>query len=108
MVLASVYFHALPEEDDYEVHDERAYSGGCDGCVPAYIVRRADYDALRAENAELKRDAERYRWLRDCHGHDGQKNLTICEVSKWSLEPWSGDDPDRAIDKALAKHRGDK
>ena len=67
----------------------------------------ADYDALRAENAELKRDAERYRWLRDCHGHDGQKNLTICEVFKWSLEPWSGDDPDRAIDKALAKHRGE-
>ena len=72
-----------------------------------YADLEHDVLRLRAENAELKRDAERYRWLRDCHGNDGQKNLTICEVFKWSLEPWSGDDPDRAIDAAIAKHRGE-
>lgn len=43
-VLARVYFHDLPDENDYEVHDEKHMSGDCDGCIPAYIVSRANFD----------------------------------------------------------------
>lgn len=52
---------------------------------------------LRAELAECKQDAERYRWLRDkCR--DG--SLTIARADDWSLHPWSGDDIDKEIDAA--------
>lgn len=45
-VLAECFFHDLPEEDDWEVHDPRHMSdGGCDECVPAVIVSRAEWQA---------------------------------------------------------------
>jgi hypothetical protein len=57
------------------------------GCTPC----------LRAELAEWRKDAERYRWLRDkCR--DG--SLTIARADDWSLHPWSGDDIDKEIDAA--------
>lgn len=55
--------------------------------------------ALLAERAELKRDAERYRWLRDRIENKG--DMVIAKVSEWSIESWSGDDPDAAIDAAM-------
>lgn len=54
------------------------------------------------EGAEAK-DAARYAWLRSqCQFHGG---LTIARSSVWSLEAWSGDDPDAAIDAAMAKEQ---
>jgi hypothetical protein len=54
--------------------------------------------ALLAHVRELERDADRYRWLRDeCQKPGG---LTIAKVGAFALEPWSSDDPDRAIDAA--------
>lgn len=74
-----------------------------------------DYElsALRAELTEARRqlaaqpavpeavakDAARYRWLRDQHKR--HLGLTICKVNMFDLEPWSGDDPDTAIDTAI-------
>ena len=48
----------------------------------------------------LRKDAERYRWLRgQCEKLLG--GLTICEVGLFELKPWSGVDPDRNIDAAM-------
>ena len=55
--------------------------------------------ALLAERAELKRDAGRYRWLRDRIENKG--DMVIAKCSEWSIESWSGDDPDAAIDAAM-------
>lgn len=48
-ILAKVYFHDIPEENDYDVHDEKHMSGDCDGCVPAYIVTRSSFDTLKED-----------------------------------------------------------
>jgi hypothetical protein len=56
---------------------------------------------LRAELEAARKDAERYRYLRgQCKRRGG---LTICKVGEWDLQPWCGDDPDRAIDEQLAE-----
>jgi hypothetical protein len=74
--------------------------GGLDyGDFLGYCDEAADeIECLRAELAEARRDAERYRWLREQCGPDG--NLTIAEAGGWSLRPWGGDDPDAAVDAA--------
>ena len=55
-------------------------------------------------DADLVRDAERYRWLRDkCQRHGG--GLTIAKTTEWDLSPWSGDDPDREIDAAIEREK---
>ena len=56
----------------------------------------AQIDALRAENAELKRDAERYRFARALENDCWMLN---------TLQRVSGAELDSAIDAALAKHR---
>ena len=63
------------------------------------LVSPATILALLAERAELLRDAERYRWLRDRIENKG--DMVIAKVSEWSIESWSGDDPDAAIDDAM-------
>jgi hypothetical protein len=63
-------------------------------------VMLAELRTLRAENAALAKDAGRYRWLRDkCERYDG--GLVVAKVTEYSIESWSGDDPDRAIDTAM-------
>jgi len=57
------------------------------GCTPC----------LRAELAECKRDAERYRWLREKIEND---DFLIARASEWCLTSWCGDDPDIYIDAA--------
>ena len=53
-------------------------------------------EALQSQDRE---DAERYRWLREqCQKPVG--GLTIATAGTWELGPWSGDDPDEAIDRA--------
>jgi hypothetical protein len=65
-------------------------------------VLRAERDQLKAENEALRKDAERYRWLRgECERHDSM--ITIAEVSGFGLVGWSGDDPDNQIDAAMSK-----
>lgn len=67
------------------------------GSGKPYCDCGAEVSALRAELAEWRKDAERYRWLRDkCR--DG--SLTIARADDWSLHPWSGDDIDKEIDAA--------
>ena len=68
--IARGFFHALPEEDDYEFHDEKYSAGTCEDCVPAVIVPAdalsavtAERDKLRAEVEVLRKDAERYSLL---------------------------------------------
>ena len=53
--------------------------------------------STRAELEAVRVDAERYRWLRD---KVQNQDLVIAKVGSWSLESWSGDDPDAAIDAA--------
>ena len=48
----------------------------------------------------LAKDAGRYRWLRDRIEYKG--DMVIAKCSEWSIESWSGDDPDTAIDTAMA------
>ena len=57
-ILAKVFFHDIPEENDYDVHDEKYITGDCDGCVPAYIVTRSCLDMLIKDKARLD-------WLAD-------------------------------------------
>ena len=59
----------------------------------------AEISRLRAENAELANDAVRYRWLRERIENKG--DMVIAKCSEWSIESWSGDDPDATIDAAM-------
>lgn len=52
----------------------------------------------------LRKDAERYRWLREQH-EKPVGWLTICEAGTWDLKPWSGDDPDTTIDAAMEEQK---
>lgn len=60
-------------------------------------------EEMREERDALAKDAQRYRWLRDQCQSSG--SLTIAKTGGWDLEPWSGDDPDAAIDAAIAKEK---
>lgn len=81
------------------------FSFDCDGtpCYYKSTVERLVKEAeLRGANS-YKKDAERYRLLRDFDG--AQTELAIC---KWSEHGWSGEwviehDPDSEIDDVLAK-----
>ncbi len=59
-------------------------------------------DALRTENEALRRDAERYRWLRNDVIQDGEINEEIhvaVESPSWpNCWALTGDDLDQAID----------
>jgi hypothetical protein len=69
------------------------------GCAEIADTKKQIEDA-KADSDALRRDAERYRWLRDeCKKYNG---FTIAKVTTWSLEPWSGDNPDARIDAAMA------
>lgn len=46
---------------------------------------------------ELRRDADRYRWLRR---QIQSGPLVIAKCSDWGMESWSGDNPDKEIDAA--------
>ena len=63
-ILAKVFFHDIPEENDYDVHDEKHIVGECDGCVPAYIVTRGYLDLLIKDKARLD-------WLADVNNNIG-------------------------------------
>lgn len=58
--------------------------------------------AVTAERDRLRKDAERYRWLREMHQSPCGLTLTIARVGMMELTGWSGDDPDSVIDAAMA------
>lgn len=121
-------YHGGPSDGDHarlpkvRIHEPSGSWPICDA-----LVRLSDAEsALKARDAEIERlrgalersqrahviagaerdqsndDAERYQWLREqCIKRDG---LTIAKCGGWNgLEPWSGDDPDAAIDQARAE-----
>ena len=60
---------------------------------------RMEVQVLRAELAEAKRDAERYRWLRDCG-----EPYSILVVTRAGT-PLYDSDLDVAVDAAIAKEQ---
>ena len=64
---------------------------------------KAEFEALRAENARLRTDAKRYVWLRDLLSVEDVDRL-VNEHAQWS---WCETDPresvktDAAVDKAM-------
>ena len=62
---------------------------------------------LKAELAEAKKDAERYRWLRSNHPiHDNSP--FICRNFGAAFSQWTDDQADKAIDTAIAASREGK
>ena len=88
---------------------------GCPVVVPESIYElrekfeelERDLAAANAEREELKRDAERYRWLREhCNSMSLDPPLTVAQVKGYGLDAWSGDNLDVAIDAAIAAREG--
>lgn len=69
------------------------------------FARAIEQAVLQSSEVQaLRKDAERYRWLRgQCEKLLG--GLTICEVGLFELKPWSGVDPDRNIDAAMEQQK---
>lgn len=66
--------------------------------LPAEVVSASDYDALAAERDALRKDAERYRWLRDSAGNDiMEKLMAECSPPRWD------ELVDAAIDAAMGE-----
>lgn len=58
--------------------------------------------ALLSERAELKRDAERYRWLRDTLRHDSQR---WADAGEWNHSNIGTNEFDTAIDQAMQERQ---
>jgi len=84
---------AAHEEEIFCVRQDR------DAHFGALMRALEQVDALQAECERLRKDAERYRWLRVQCGNSGL--LTIAKVGAFELKAWSGDDPDAAITAAM-------
>jgi hypothetical protein len=65
-----------------------------------FITRQvAEVERLTAENAALRKDAERYRWLRDSAGNDiMEKLMAECSPPRW----------DELVDAAIDAAMGEK
>ena len=90
---------AYPVEDRRALlaHVDRLTMANLDGVEHAETLRRA-YDALAAERDALRKDAERYRWLRDSAGNDiMEKLMTECSPPRWD------ELVDAAIDAAMGE-----
>ncbi len=81
------------------------------------IAQAVELDRLRIVNAELQRDADRYRWLRAEHYWPDDKHPELLqgivvtryrtnEFSEPDQEDLEGEYLDAAIDAALAKAQG--
>lgn len=57
----------------------------------------AERDQLKAENADLRRDAEQYRWLRKCSHFDMPQHRVYCGAYGPAL--------DEDIDQAMTKEQ---
>lgn len=65
------------------------------------VVLASDYDALLAETETLRKDAERYQWIRE----SGLPDAAIVEMDSYydTLKLAQGEKLDRAIDKSMQK-----
>lgn len=66
-------------------------------CEHGQLARSCDRCADAAEIAELRKDAERYRWLREQCSHKGTEGSRIA-ANEYGMD-W-----DAAIDAAMALH----
>ena len=104
--------HSIPAADLATLREKAAQFDSADmeyllGCKAAYqqeLETRTKFqhelNALEQERDELRKDAERYRWLRD--GNDNKKSAAChIAVNCYGLE-W-----DDAIDAAIAQGKGE-
>lgn len=78
-----------------------------DGEEPLALIHIGDYEALATECEKLRKDAERYRWLRDSDDYE----LCAVRIDYWcdeyigqaACEVLGGDYLDRDIDAAMAQ-----
>lgn len=73
------------------------YDNGCNAKEAA-----AEIERLRTENAELRRDAERWNWLRAQPMYQIWKGLAAAENRNEVIDAWRS----AAIDEAMGKERG--
>ena len=78
---------------------EESYALRCNGRALSVLAEAADEIArLRSELAEVKRDAKRYRWLRDdCGGFE----VTVREENEDGYESWVAGYPAEELDAAI-------
>lgn len=82
VVLARGWFHALPDEDDYEFHDDASGAGkNCDGCIRAVIV--AAPAASGGEDYSACCDTPAYcSSVRRCTAKDSRQPPSAASVSE--------------------------
>ena len=86
-------YQAMKIQRDSQI--ERTLNAGGD-----LLFMRAERDQLKADVEALRKDAGRYRWLREeCKSQESK--ITIAEMYRFNLVGWSGDDPDGVIDAAM-------
>ena len=95
----------LRAELDEWRHGERRYAP----LTQDYKEVVAETWALKAENEALKKDAERYRWLRKENARlvdDGSQGYSVCYEEIVGADAyWIGSDLDSVLDAELAKEK---
>lgn len=81
----------------------KVYGAGHVGAMPL-MVSAVDFNALYHEAERLRRDAERYRWLRD-EAHDWEDATIICLYAGPDFERATGEELDAIIDIEMAPKR---
>lgn len=93
---------AKPKIYHFDPSEERGYYICSEGykCTVGKFVALTEYRELQAENAELRADAERYRWLREQHWTDNTMAAVRWpkEAVKLGHDCPSGDRLDEEID----------
>lgn len=72
---------------------------GMEGASNAPLDAADEIERVRAENEELRRDAERYRWLRDCPVYKPWAKV----YSAIASGPWVRKRFDELIDEGMAE-----
>lgn len=115
LLSAQVSLHKVAKETE-TIEDENVYLNA-DDALNEYLDDRGIYiedvalaliteiDQLKAENEALRKDAQRYRWLRQASATDGEYTHGVC-IDLW--ENGCGfevtlEEADAAVDTAMAK-----
>ena len=81
---------------DTPMFDEDALERAIHACWGAHGAHAEVYAMLRSELAAARRDAERYRWLRNCADRDGSGEPYIA-LDDWLCDPDDDDEPSDGI-----------